>query len=433
MSTKSLANLLRESLFKQQQRKQLSQSNLDEIFTKLENQLNVYHKLPSLTQKINHRLMALLPKYNEVLDTTKSDGIQRIAMKFMPKNNQLLDHLKIDNLKAYIIKHELQNEYISIRSLRKSSISIDEDPEISMEYTVQTYGITKMIQFAKLLNDDVFFHSSYVNYYKRLIKLFSSIVSDENISKGRGFCRKLRPEDLEKLIKFFIYSNVKLTLNERKELNLSKANNLLIADLKKSGLKLTNKELFSLLELSFIESKDSEDSANSTVRLLYKNFKNSSTVEKSTEFFKSFLNYNMSLSSNDPTIYDKEFVHEIIEDLLDSNVTSERSILKYILKYGSLIKDGDLVDAINQFIIQSYCLDNYTLEFMNSASSNIDSNSDTQKFINELYSLYTAKTTARRIPEIDMFQLRLLDHLLMKEQHSVPGFVFQQHGQRHIG
>ncbi|TID23922.1 hypothetical protein CANINC_003083 [Pichia inconspicua] len=424
MSKNTMTSFTKNISLKQQKQPPIT---LDKIFAKLEKQLIVYQKLPSITQTINYKLSKLLPLYNDVLDTTKSDGLQRMAMKFMPQNKQYIESLKTDNLRAYIIKHEIQDEYLSIRSARKKTISIDEAPEISMEYTVHTYGTTQLIQFAKLLNDDVFFHSSHKLFYKRLIKIFSSLVNNETITKGHGFCRKLRPEDLEKLIKFFIYSNVQLSLKERKELNLSKANNLLITDLRKSGLKLSNKELFALLELSFIESKESLKTSLTTVRTLYKNFKESPNVEKGTDFFKTFLNFNLSLSLEDSVIYDEEFVIEILEDILEKDIVLDRSILKYMLKFGGLTGDKELVDSVNILIIQNYCLDKHTLEFMNTATQMIDSHiSDIQHLIKKICSMYTEKTSNKPVSEVDAFQLRLLDHLLRKEIRSVPGFIFQQ-------
>lgn len=424
MSKTISTKLLRVAL---QKEPQPSNTSPNEAFAKLEKQLKNYHRLPSLNQIIDKKLYNLVDEYSVFLETTKADNVQSLMMKFMPQNNQIINNIKLNNLKAHIIKHEIQREYISIRSLRKSSISIDEDSDISMEYTVQTYLTKNMIEFVKLLHDDAFFHSSHINYYRRFMKLFQSVVNDNNISKGHGFCRKLRPVDLEKLIQLLIYSNSKLTLKERQDLKLSKINTLLITDLKNSDLKLSNKELFSLLELSFIESRDPKNKSTATVQALYESFKNGHGVEKGTDFFKSFLNYNLSLSINDSTIYDKEFTTIIIEDILNHKSNIDRGTLKYMLKYAGITENHDMSDVVNNHILNQYSLDKDTLNMMQFSLPRTECKSDVLKFVNEINYMYTALTKTRRIPEIDSFQLRLLDHLLAKEGGAVPGFIFQQH------
>lgn len=402
----------------------------NEIYSKLETQLKNYKRLPSLTQSVNSRLHQLLPQYSHLLESTRDGSVQGLMAKYMSPKKGVFNDIKINNLKAYLIKHEIQHEYIAIRTYRKEAISVQENADVSMEYKVQTYGTKNMIQFVKLLHDDVFFHSSHYNYYKRFIKIFHSVLNDVEITKGNGFCRKLRPVDLEKLIQLLIYSNTKLTLAEREELKLNNTCTQLITDLKRSDLKLSNKELFSLLELTFIESKKPYNKSSTTsVRNLYDNFMTSETFEKNLDFFKSFISYNISLSTNNNAIYDLDFTTTIFEDLMKLNMKLDRTTFKYMLKYAWLTEDYDMIELLQHHILCHQCLDHETLAMMFLNEIPESNKSELLEVANSIHKMYTltTHTGTGNFPAIDSFQLRLLDHLLTKENNHVPGFVFQQH------
>lgn len=399
------------------------------IGNKLNGQLDRYRELPTLGEIIEEKLEQLFPLYAGLLDTGKEDSVQSHMLRFMAPNynGSAARTAKLNNLRAHIIKHEIHGEYFEVSEFRRSQLSITTDAAVSSEMLVHTYTDHNMIQFAKLLHDETYLNSSYYNYYRRLSRLFFRIVGkDSRLSK------KLRPADLERLIQLLLYSNKKLSTEERLELRLDRLNNVLLNDLQESGLKLSNKEMFALLQLTF--RKAGTDSAN--VEMLYDKFMASDKFDKNGDFFKAFLNFNMSLRFSNERLAAAQFCRRIILDLVQSadDVSAsatiiDRFLLKYLLKYSWLVHDPELTRLVTTHILEHYALDVETFNMIFAGVLKHDPGLhspvlDQLLQINLKHTLLLlspspALSTMSRVSpppttETERFDMRLLDHLLEK-------------------
>lgn len=387
---------------------------------KLSNQIKNYKKLPSLNELINNKLEQLLPFYSNNLDTCKEDSINNYLFKFIDNNKkyEIEKSIKLNNLKSYIIKNEIFKEYFEIKEFRKNQISINLNLNYSNELIVNSYINLNLIQFVKLLNDEIFLNSSYFNYYKRFSKLFFNLINEND--NNFKLCNKLRPYDLEKLIQILIYSNKKLTNNERIKLKLDEINRILLKDLQESKLKLSNKEMFSLLQLTFQNTKDFNNIIN-----LYNKFLLSENVNKNEDFFKNFLNVNISLGFKNNKLLNKEFTKQIIIDLINNNCLIDRYILKYLLKFSWLIKDIKLSKILILYLIENYSLDNETFNMIIQTLLIYDFEKETN-LVKNLFNLnleinkFEIKSNKEDKIEIDRFNIRLLDHLMEKCNKIIP-------------
>jgi hypothetical protein len=381
----------------------------NEIGDKLQEQMKYLGNLPTLNEAVDKRLETLIPKYSHVLDSTNPDSVQSLMSRYLPKEEGSMKNIQINNLRAYLIKYDIQGEYLNLKKFRESILSVKLD-EQEDEILVNTYTHINIIQFVKILYDNTFLYSSPYNYYERFVKLFNNVVGDESITKGRGFCKKLRPADLEKLIQILIYSNKFLKVEEVIKLKLYDVNKTLINDLKISGLKLSNKELFSLLQLTFQNNENPSSQISENIEVLYDNFMSSKTFEKNDDFFKKFLQYNFTLSYDDTNLMNEPLTKRVINDILDYNITPDRYLLKLLLKYSWTVGNVKMIELIVQFLLQNYAMDKETLQM-------IQSSLDQQNLIPVIQGLSQVK---------DTLELRLYDHIDDIERvDDYRGIVFQ--------
>lgn len=407
------------------------------IGDKLERQVERQKKLPTLNALVENRLEQLLPLYAHLLDTGKDDSVHGHMLKFMGRGSGSGDgsrDAKLKNLKAHIIKYEIHREYFEVSEFRRSQLSITVDPTVSSEMLVHTYTDKDLVHFVKLLHDETFLNSSYYNYYRRFSRLFFNLVegSNEPGSNAR-LSRKLRPADLERLLQHLLYSNKRLRTEERLELRLDEMNNILLNDLQEAGLKLSNKEMFALLQLTFRKTVDLRN-----VEMLYDKFMASDKFDKNNDFFKTFLNFNMSLGFSNERMASTKFCRKVILDLVQSDgVDVDRHLLKYLLKYSWLVHDGELTRLVATYLLKHYALDVETFNmifvgvFRQDMSSNTVSPALEQllninlKHTMRVSSLATSSSVASRIApppitEAERFNMRLLDHLLEKAARVTP-------------
>lgn len=433
---------------------------------------NNYINLPNLNTYLNNKLLNLLPKYEHSLFSVDDNNNQQQQeqqqkklflynqmSKFYSKeevegdeilnSNSNLDSIsisQINHLKAHIIKHEIHSNYFQIRNHRLNELSIIKDPLFSNELLVHTYCDVELIHFIKLINNDSFLHSSYFRYYEQICKHFNKILNNTKINKGKGICSKLRPSDLEKLIQLFIYSNKALNVKERQKLKINDIINNIIQDLKNSNLKLSNKELFTLLQFTLKknlindeknnENTNSGDSGESNIIKLYDNFINSTTFEKDSDFFINFLKLNISLSFGNNKITSKTFVEKILKDIVKYNVPIDRLMLKYILKFASIEKNSILSQIIIQHILETYPLDSETFTMVHLAISKLRGEEES-KLLNKLTKLNNEhEKLIKKSPsppsssyEETRFNTRILDHLIDKESDIITdnnGFLYRE-------
>ncbi|GMM48599.1 hypothetical protein DAPK24_051970 [Pichia kluyveri] len=405
---------------------------------------NNYINLPNLNTYLNNKLLNLLPKYEHSLFSVDNNNNQQQKKLFLynqmskfyskeevegdeilnsnsNSNSNSISISQINHLKAHIIKHEIHSNYFQIRNHRLNELSIIKDPLFSNELLVHTYCDVELIHFIKLLNNDSFLHS-------------------------KGICSKLRPSDLEKLIQLFIYSNKALNVKERQKLKINDIINNIIQDLKNSNLKLSNKELFTLLQFTLKknlindeknnENTDSGDSGDSNIIKLYDNFINSTTFEKDSDFFINFLRLNISLSFGNNKITSKTFVEKILKDIVKYNVPIDRLMLKYILKFASIEKNSILSKIIIQHILETYPLDSETFTMVHLAISKLRGEEES-KLLNKLTKLNNEHDKLiKKFPsppsssyEETRFNTRILDHLIDKESDNITdnnGFLYRE-------
>lgn len=402
-----------------------------ELVGRLKDQAERYKSLPTLTQVMNEELKRILPAYRESLKTTQDRSIYKDILRFIPNQEKNEESLVLNNLKAYIIKHEIEKEYVEIREFRKRCLSIEEDQGVSKETIVQTYPQIHLIQFVKHLHNDVFFYSSSYRYFESFTRLFLTVVGDEEITHGRGLCRKLRPADLEKLIQLLIYSNRRLTVEQRRSLGLDEVNKLLIHDLKTSNLKVSNRELFTLLQLSLTavgtssqasmssqastsDQTDTGDHADASAMIsqLYGNFKASSAFEKDAEFFTNFLTYAVQ---NDTTPRDTTLVNRIVSDLIDAAVVPDRALLVTLFRASLLLDSLPMTELVALYLLDRFVLDMRTLSILASGYRSSPDHIATP-IMSAVLELCSKIGQENVVPKnfSDSFQMKILDHLMEK-------------------
>lgn len=396
----------------------------DLIGNKMLQQIKTYNQLPTLSESIDQRLEKLLPRYANELDTSNADSVHSLMLKFMDNNNPnkeaSFQTAQVNNLRAYIIKYEIQKEYMDIRKFREGVLSVKTDDDDSdydnKELLVNTYTNINMIQFVRLLHDNTFFYSSPYNYYSRFAKLFNIIVNDETVTKAHGLCKKLRPADVEKLIQRLIYCGKVLSDSEQLQLKMNDVNKTLIGDLRTSRLKLSNKELFSLLQLSFKNSTSLDD-----LKFLYDNFLSSETFQQNDDFFKHFLEYNISLALDTNIIRDEEFTKRIISDLARTEIKPDRYMLKYLLKYSWIVQNDAMTDVLLNYLFENYAMDKDILQHIGKSVS-VYNDSQYQSITNVIDTVVSHTDNTQ-----DPFLLRLFDHVddLLGNQPAYPGIIFK--------
>ena len=408
------------------------------IGDKLEHQVERQKNLPTLNALVDSRLEQLLPLYAHLLDTGKDDSVHGHMLKFMAPSSGGgggRRAAKLNNLKAHIIKYEIHREYFEVSEFRRSKLSITVDPEVSSEMLVHTYTDKDLIQFVKLLHDETFLNSSYYNYYRRFSRLFFNIVEGGNGESGANamLSRKLRPTDLERMLQQLLYSNKRLRTEERLELRLDEMNIILLNDLQEAGLKLSNKEMFALLQLTFRKTVDLRN-----VKMLYEKFMGSDKFDKNGDFFKAFLNFNMSLGFSNERMASAEFCRKVILDLVRSDdVAIDRHLLKYLLKYSWIVHDGQMTRLVATYLLEHYAVDVETFNMIFVGVLRHDTSSNTvspvlEQLLNinlkhtmRVSSLASSSSVASRIApppvtEAERFNMRLLDHLLEKAARVSP-------------
>lgn len=409
----------------------------DLIGDKLQRQSLSYNKLPSISEALKRKLSEIEPLYEDLLLQNEkerdyvSEFLEKIENNGKIRNNE---DSKLKKLTAYIFKNEIHKEYMEISKYRKDKLSIVLDPDVSDELLVHTYTDINILQFVKLLYDENFLYSSYFEYYKRFSKLFKKLQHNEE-SINVNFCSKLRPADLERLIQILMYSNKFLNIKQRLNLKLNEINQYLLNGLQRSELKLSNKELFSLLQLTFKTTND-----KSYVEKLYENFNSSANFEKNGDFFKNFLNFNISLSYQNCEIISVAFTKKIIMDLIKFNLEPDRYLLKYLLKYSWITGNVEMTQLIVNYIFENYSVDDETFNMIFISILKLDTELKSPILkqlleinINQIDCLLQNHNNNSNLeilpPDKIRLDVRLYDHLSSKSINhqtvNYPGFVYK--------
>lgn len=381
---------------------------LNAIIGKFETQLSQYEELPIVTQFVDIGLSRLIPQYSHIFDTTEDGESLAWHLGRFIKSKQDSERGKIDHLKAYIIKYELNREYTEIRELREKLLSRIEDTQVSLERVVPTYTSISLIEFVKLLHDDVFLHSGQTKYYLRLCKMFTSF------SQVGGITGKLRPADVEKLIQRILYAEINFTEQQKNQVKLEHVKQLLMADLGKSGMKLSNKELFTLFDLN-------DNVGAESMNLVYEKFLHSDHVAKTSSFFKAYLRKVVSMNGEETSI-----AKRVIEDAIEHEVVFDREFFELVVKHAQETGNIALQDVVSYCLLKEYTLCNHTLSIMQ--GTKYTSLSSPLVTLLRRLSIPTNGTTASTMSPLNIpsIQIQLADRVgEFPSLGEFPGFCFR--------